>query len=137
MSSPIDPDFAKLAAQVASDQNLNPAVRDLAALGDSSKMWGEMVKFMPIGAAAMLSRIILSEEKVHWIWILRRMFAASICAVLSGLALTDYIQSESLRLAAVGCLSYASPEVMSAVVRWVKAKGDTEIAKVKTKKKAK
>jgi len=137
MSSPIDPDFAKLAAQVASDQNLNPAVRDLAALGDSSKMWGEMVKFMPIGAAAMLSRIILSEEKVHWVLIIKKMFAASVCAVVSGLALTDYIQSYSLRMAAVGCLSFASPEVISFIVKWVKTKGDTEIAKVKTKKKAK
>lgn len=83
-----------------------------------------------IGALAMCSRLLLSEDKQTWGWVARRVVAASITAVLANYALTDYITSSSLRTAAVGGLSYASPEVLDALLRWVKARAEREVQKV-------
>jgi len=78
----------------------------------------------------MCSRLLLSEDKQTWGWVARRVGAASITAVLANYALTDYITSSSLRTAAVGGLSYASPEVLDALLRWVKTRAEREVEKV-------
>jgi hypothetical protein len=83
-----------------------------------------------IGAMAMTARLLLSQDKQTWGWAARRVTAASITAVLTNYAAQDYITSSSLRTAAVGALSYASPEALDALLRWIKNRADREVEKV-------
>jgi hypothetical protein len=83
-----------------------------------------------IGAMAMTARLLLSQDKQTWGWAARRVAAASITAVLTNYAAQDYITSSSLRTAAVGALSYASPEALDALLRWIKNRANREVEKV-------
>jgi hypothetical protein len=83
-----------------------------------------------IGAMAMTARLLLSQDKQTWGWAARRVAAASITAVLTNYAVQDYITSSSLRTAAVGAISYASPEALDALLRWIKARAEREVEKV-------
>ena len=87
-----------------------------------------------IGAMAMTARLLLSQDKQTWGWAARRVAAASITAVLSNYAAQDYITSNSLRTAAVGAISYASPEALDALLRWIKARAEREVEKVSKSK---
>lgn len=86
-----------------------------------------------IGALSMTARLLLSTEKVSLGWVVRRVIAASITAVIVGYAVQDYISSPGLRLAAVGGISYASPEALDALLRWVKARAEREVQQVSQK----
>jgi hypothetical protein len=119
-AAPIDPELAKIAQE---------------AMSDNGKMLDDVAKFAPLGAASMLARILMSQEPVSFGWILRRMIAAAVTSVIAGFATQDYIHSEGLRYAAVGCIGYASPEVMDYVLRYIKAKGEEQVSRVKNKKK--
>ena len=83
-----------------------------------------------IGALAMSSRLLLSEDKQTWGWVARRVGAASITAVLANYALTDYITSSSLRTAAVGGLAYAAPEILDAALRAIRARVNREADRI-------
>ena len=83
-----------------------------------------------IGAFSMAARLMLSDEKHTWGWVARRVMVASGVACLSGYVLVEYIQSPGLRMGAIGALSYASPEVLDALLRWVKARAEREVEKV-------
>ena len=83
-----------------------------------------------IGAFSMASRLMLSDEKHTWGWVARRVMVASGVACLSGYILVEYIQSPGLRMGAIGALAYSSPEVLDALLRWVKARAEREVEKV-------
>ena len=83
-----------------------------------------------IGGLSMCSRLLLSTEKVSWGWVVRRVLAASITAIVVHAVVQDYIASPGLRIGAIGAISYASPEVLDALVRWIKAKANREVEKV-------
>jgi hypothetical protein len=86
-----------------------------------------------LGGLAMTARLLLSTEPVSVGWVLRRITAAAITAALVGYAITDHISSPGLRMGVVGAAGYAAPEVMDYVLKYLKARGDAEVAKV-TKK---
>ena len=86
-----------------------------------------------LGGLAMTARLLLSTEPVSAGWVLRRISAAAITAALVGYAITDHISSPGLRMGVVGAAGYAAPEVMDYVLKYLKARGDAEVAKV-TKK---
>ena len=86
-----------------------------------------------LGGLAMTARLLLSTEPVSVGWVLRRISAAAITAALVGYAITDHISSPGLRMGVVGAAGYAAPEVMDYVLKYLKARGDAEVAKV-TKK---
>ena len=86
-----------------------------------------------LGGLAMTARLLLSTEPVSPGWVLRRISAAAITAALVGYAITDHISSPGLRMGVVGAAGYAAPEVMDYVLKYLKARGDAEVAKV-TKK---
>jgi hypothetical protein len=86
-----------------------------------------------LGGLAMTARLLLSTEPVTVGWVLRRISAAAITAALVGYAITDHISSPGLRMGVVGAAGYAAPEVMDYVLKYLKARGDAEVAKV-TKK---
>ena len=86
-----------------------------------------------LGGLAMTARLLLSTEPVTPGWVLRRITAAAITAALVGYAIADHIASPGLRMGVVGAAGYAAPEVMDYVLKYLKARGDAEVAKV-TKK---
>jgi len=86
-----------------------------------------------LGGLAMTARLLLSQEPVTPGWVLRRISAAAITAALVGYAITDHIASPGLRMGVVGAAGYAAPEVMDYVLKYLKARGEAEVAKV-TKK---
>jgi len=86
-----------------------------------------------LGGLAMTARLLMSEEPVTVGWVLRRLIAASITAVLVGYGIKDQIQSESLRLCVIGGCGYCAPEITDYLIKYVKARGDNEIKKVKSR----
>ena len=104
---------------------------------DSDKLLADAARFLPIGAAAMLARIVMSQEPVSCSWIARRMFFAAVTACLVGWATDGYLQSQGLRFAAVGAAGYAAPEVADFAIKWLKARGNAEVQKVTSKAKSK
>ena len=86
-----------------------------------------------LGGLALTARLLLSQEPVTPGWVLRRITAAAITAALVGYAITDHISSPGLRMGVVGAAGYAAPEVMDYVLKYLKARGEAEVAKV-TKK---
>jgi len=79
----------------------------------------------------MTARLLMSEEPVTIGWVLRRLVAASITAVLVGYGVKDYIASESLRLCVIGGCGYCAPEITDYLIKYVKARGEKEIKSVK------
>jgi hypothetical protein len=90
-----------------------------------------------LGGLAMTARLLLSTEPVSPGWVLRRITAAAITAALVGYGIADHIASPGLRMAVVGAAGYAAPEVMDYVLKYVKARGEAEVAKVTKKPNAK
>jgi len=95
---------------------------------DSDKLAAEAMRFLPIGAAAMLARIVMSQEKVSLGWVLRRMFFAGVTACLVGWATDGYLQSQGLRFAAVGLSGYAAPEVADFALAYLRKRADEKMA---------
>ena len=83
-----------------------------------------------LGGLAMTARLLLSTEPVSPGWVFRRITAAAITAALVGYGIQDHIASPGLRMAAVGAAGYAAPEVMDYVLKYIKARGEAEVAKV-------
>jgi hypothetical protein len=90
-----------------------------------------------LGGLAMTARLLMSEEPVTIGWVLRRLAAASITAVLVGYGVKDYIASESLRLCVIGGCGYCAPEITDYLIKYVKARGEKEVNNVKTKTRGK
>jgi len=90
-----------------------------------------------LGGLAMTARMLLSTEPVTFGFVIRRFLSASITAMLVGLATKDYFHSTGLWLAVSGGSGYAAPEVTDYFLRWVKAKGEAEVNKLKPRGKEK
>ena len=83
-----------------------------------------------LGGLAMTARLLLSTEPVSLGWVVRRVLAAAITAALVGYGVQDHIQSTGLKMAVVGASGYAAPECLDYLLKYVKAKGEAEVAKV-------
>lgn len=101
---------------------------------ESDKLLADAARFLPIGAAAMLARIVMSQEPVSFGWIARRMFFAAVTACLVGWATDGYLQSQGMRFAAVGAAGYAAPEVADFALNWLRSRGKQELAKTKKRR---
>lgn len=88
-----------------------------------------------IGAAGMVAKILLSEEKVPWPKALCHIAGAGIVAFLVGQVLETTTMSSGLKMAALGVSGAAATQIIDFVLKWVKAKGDAEVAKVTVRKK--
>ena len=86
-----------------------------------------------LGGLAMTARLLLLTEPVSPGWVFRRITAAAITAALVGYGIQDHIASPGLRMAAIGAAGYAAPEVLDYLLKYIKARGEAEVAKV-TKK---
>lgn len=94
---------------------------------DAPDLISDALRAAPLGAAAMLARGLLSQERLSWGWIARSAVAAGVVSAIAGLALRDYVASESLRYACIGLAGFASPEIVDAAIRWVKAKAQAKV----------
>jgi hypothetical protein len=83
-----------------------------------------------LGGLAMVSRLLMSTEPVSIGWVVRRVTAAAITAALVGYGIQEQIQSPGLRMGVIGACGYCAPEIMDYVVRYVKARGEKEVAAV-------
>ena len=101
---------------------------------DGDKLAGEAMRFLPIGAAAMLARILMSQEKVSIGWVVRRMFFAGVTACLVGWATDGYLTSQGLRFAAVGLAGYAAPEVADFALAYLRKNAENKLKESPQKK---
>ena len=83
-----------------------------------------------LGGLAMTARLLLSTEPVSPGWVFRRISAAAITAALVGYGIQDHIASPGLRMGAIGAAGYAAPEVLDYLLKYIKARGEAEVAKV-------
>jgi phage shock protein PspC (stress-responsive transcriptional regulator) len=83
-----------------------------------------------LGGLAMVARLLLSTEPVSFGWVVRRVLAAAITAALVGYGIQEHIQSPGLRMAVVGAAGYAAPECLDYLMRYIKARGEKEVAAV-------
>lgn len=104
---------------------------------DYSQLAKDSVIASALGAAGMVSRILLSDEKLTLGWIVRRTLAAAIVSVLVGFALQEHIQSMTMRFAAIGLAGASAPEVLDAAIAYAKKRMGAEVAKVGGKTNAK
>ena len=86
-----------------------------------------------LGGLAMTARLLLSTEPVSIGWVVRRVTAAAIVAAVVGYGIQDHISSPGLRMAVVGAAGYAAPEVLDYLLKYIKARGEAEVAKVSKK----
>ncbi len=89
-----------------------------------------------LGGLAMTARLLLSTEPVSLGWVVRRVLAAAITAALVGYGIQDHIQSPGLKMAVVGAAGYAAPECLDYLMKYIKARGEKEVAAVVGKPKA-
>jgi hypothetical protein len=87
-----------------------------------------------LGGLAMTARLLLSTEPVSLGWVVRRVFAAAITAALVGYAIQDHIQSPGLKMGAVGACGYCAPEALDYLLKYVKERGEKEVAAVTGKR---
>lgn len=102
--------------------------------------WQGAVTSALMGGAAMLARL-LTMERASWGFIVRSVVAAGIAAYFAGEATRDLFSpnQQGLWMATIGVAGYASPELLSYVLRIVKARGEKiasqEESKARGKKK--
>ncbi len=86
-----------------------------------------------LGGLAMTARLLLSTEPVSFGWVVRRVLAAAITAAMVGYGIQEHISSPGLRMAVVGAAGYAAPECLDCLMRYIKARGEKEVAAVTAK----
>ena len=86
-----------------------------------------------LGGLAMVARLLLSTEPVSFGWVVRRVLAAAITAALVGYGIQDHIASTGLRMGVIGAAGYAAPECLDYLLKYVKARGEKEVAAVTAK----
>jgi hypothetical protein len=86
-----------------------------------------------LGGLAMTARLLLSTEPVSFGWVVRRVLAAAITAAMVGYGIQEHISSPGLRMAVVGASGYAAPECLDYLMRYIKARGEKEVAAVTAK----
>ncbi len=86
-----------------------------------------------LGGLAMVARLLLSTEPVSIGWLVRRVLAAAITAALVGYGIQEHITSPGLKMGVIGAAGYAAPECLDYLLKYVKARGEREVAAVTAK----
>jgi len=85
-----------------------------------------------IGMAGMVAKILLSnDEDMTWGKAARHTMAAGIVAWLVGQGLKEVAMADGLKTACLGVAGAAAVHIVDFAIEWVKAKGKSEVAKVK------
>lgn len=75
-----------------------------------------------LGGSAMVARQLLSTDKPSWGYLVRSGVAACVTAYFVNFASKDYVQSENLRVCICGIAGFASPEILTYGLAFLKAK---------------
>jgi hypothetical protein len=89
-----------------------------------------------IGIAGMVARLLLSDGKMSVGGAIRHVLAAGIVAYFVDQGLYEQEMSRGLKVACIGISGATATEIVEFVVKWVKAKGSSEVSKLKSKDKA-
>ena len=81
---------------------------------------------LAIGSASWIIRYACSTEKHSLGYIARRTVIAGFTSLLVGVATKSYFQHEGIAFAAAGAAGYASPELVEALITWVKNRGKSK-----------
>lgn len=76
-----------------------------------------------IGAISFIIRMLVSTEKHSCGYVIRRTIIAGLTSFLVGLATQSYFSNQGLGYAAAGMAGYASPELIEALLLWIKRQG--------------
>lgn len=86
-------------------------------LDEISQLVKDIIVSGIIGASAMFSRIMVSDDTYTVGYYIGRMIVAAIVSALVGLYLNDTVQSLTLRYAAVGIAGAAAPEIINVSIK--------------------
>ena len=88
-----------------------------------------------LGMAAMIARLLMSTDKASLGYIARSSVAAGLTAYFVNQASKSYVEQENLRVFICGVAGFASPEILSYGLAWLKAKmqGKVQEAQAKVK----
>ncbi len=86
-----------------------------------------------LGGLAMVARLLLSTTPVSFGWCVRRVLAAGITAALVGYGIQEHITSPGLKMGVIGAAGSAAPECLDYLLKYVKARGEKEVAAVTAK----
>jgi hypothetical protein len=88
-----------------------------------------------IGMAGMVARILLSNDQtMTWGKAARHVLAAGIVAWLVSQGLQEVAMAEGLKTACLGIAGATATHIVDFAIEWVKAKGQSEVAKLTPKK---
>jgi hypothetical protein len=81
-----------------------------------------------LGMAAMIARLLMSTDKASLGYIARSSVAAGLTAYFVNAASKSYVEQENLRVFICGVAGFASPEILSYGLAWLKAKMQGKVA---------
>lgn len=81
-----------------------------------------------LGMAAMIARLLMSTDKATLPVILRSSVAAGLTAYFVNQASKSYVEQENLRVFICGVAGFASPEILTYGLEWLKAKMQGKVA---------
>jgi hypothetical protein len=88
-----------------------------------------------IGMAGMIARLLLStEEGMTWGKAARHTMAAGIVAWLVNEGLKEVSMAEGLKTASLGIAGATATHIVDFAIEWVKARGNSELAKITPKR---
>lgn len=91
---------------------------------EKSRYVADAITSAGLGFLAAAARHAMTTNKQSLKIVAARTFAAMITAIFAGFAADALVQSESLRYAIVGGVSYAAPEVLGFLLGFVNRKGN-------------
>lgn len=89
-----------------------------------------------LGMIAMIARLLMSTDKATIGYILRSSVAAGLTAYFVNEAARGYVEEENLRVFICGVSGFASPEILSYGLGWLKFKMQGKVAEAKSEIKA-
>jgi hypothetical protein len=78
--------------------------------------------------SAMIARLLMSTDKASLGYIARSSVAAGLTAYFVNQASKSYVEQENLRVFICGVAGFASPEILSYGLAWLKAKMQGKVA---------
>jgi hypothetical protein len=76
----------------------------------------------------MIARLLMSTDKASLAYIARSSVAAGLTAYFVNQASKSYVEQENMRVAICGVAGFASPEILSFGLEWLKAKMQGKVA---------
>lgn len=93
-------------------------------MSDEHNMIKDIAISAGLGGMGITARHMIEKERRSWTEVATRTGAAMITAVFAGFAADAMLESDSMKYAAVGAVSYTAPEILSFLVKLVNKKGE-------------